>query len=293
MPEGQNYALQQMGITDPYNAEQVAQAQKMPLEQRKNISIPDKYQGLAFNKGALSQYPGLKVSLNERGIPTFSMGEQTQQPIVLVDPTTGEMKEIGSMAKGTKVIPEKPTPETEEQRKLEFKDKQQKQKDLKEADDFISGLAQQFKNTERAMPQTGDNPFMQRIAGAGTKLGAFTGIGISPQQTADISTLRIRARSLIKKFEGGRLTDQDVNDAVKGMTDVGKTSQERLATIVNLATAVGADKGVSEEEVISKLSNALGIDLGGGQQAQSNIPQNGWTQEKEARYQELLRKRGK
>ena len=186
--------------------------------------------------------------------------QQAQMETIMPQTRTGEKWMPESLNFGGLTIKRKPTEvemEQEEGKKTRIKAKQ----DLQDANDFISGLAQQYKNTEAAMPKTSLSQPKQRLRGFKTRLGAFTGIGVSPKQTAELSTQKIRARSLIKKFESGRLTDADIADAVSGMTDVGKTTAERLAIIINLATAIGADKGLPESVAKQQLANKLGMNI--------------------------------
>lgn len=123
------------------------------------------------------------------------------------------------------------------------------------------GMAQMFKNTESAMPDTSENAPWQRIKGVGTRLGAFTGFGVSPKQTAEIATLKVRARSYLKNFENNRFTDKDIEQAIQGMTDVGKTTAERLATVVNVVTAAASANGITEDRIKPVLAKELGMSI--------------------------------
>ena len=122
----------------------------------------------------------------------------------------------------------------------------------------MQGLANQFKTIQTAFPASAKTVTGQRVSGLLGKMGAATGIGTSPEQTAFAKTQKMKARSLIKKFEGGRLTDQDIEQAASAMVDFGLTEDERKAVVYDLATQIAVVKGIDPNIVASYLEQEIG-----------------------------------
>lgn len=127
-----------------------------------------------------------------------------------------------------------------------------------EVNNFVSGMVNIVRSAERAAPG-GVSPTDARIRGVQSKLSQFTGIGVDPQVSGELDTLKLKARSTLKEFESGRLTDKDVVDAVNVITGVNRNTPERVARALNVSRQIAADRGIDPDIMEKKIADGLGI----------------------------------
>lgn len=122
---------------------------------------------------------------------------------------------------------------------------------------FASGMANIIKSMENASPGATD-PTSARVSGFMSQMGSAIGAS-DPKVTAELDTLKLKARSTLKDFESGRLTDADVQDAVNSITGINRNTTERVAKAVSVSRQVAADRGVDPTVVDEKIASSLGI----------------------------------
>lgn len=276
------------------------QEQAMPLDQfnqytqgvqsgqqqlQPRSSIPTKYKDYTLNMQTAQQYPGL--DLESLGIPYKVPTTIGTMPIINISPE-GKIEQVGTAPKGAKVITpnQMETPEKKEQRTVN--------KLVGETEGFIRQFERSYDELNKAYPNIGAKGFggytSRVIAGAGEKFGYF------PETSTFLKEILPKANAMARTIEGGRITNEDRTIYADSFANALSSPNETNIRLMSNSLIEAQRKGgnispildimqTSDNQVIQGILNQV------TQRIETQQPtQQGWTPDKETRYQELLRK---